>query len=394
MSTAGAYTFELPGYGITFEADRLRRDHQELFGELIVRCTLPGAKAVNGALSTGDFNFSSVRARSDRAKLLKERARTNGDVDWFGLLEEFVQRVFESERLGDPAVDLRDLPRPVADDVIRVEGLSFPLRHPSILFGDGGTAKSYTALYVLGTLALRGLQVGMFDWELSGDDHRERLERLFGPTMPRILYARCERPLTAEADRLRRLVKEHALDFVVFDSVAFACDGPPEAAEIAGRYFRAVREINCGSLHIAHVTKSENADQRPFGSAFWHNGARSTWNVQAADPDSNGSLRLAFFNRKSNLGRLASPASLSVDFTADDRTIFRIAEIADDPDFAEKMSIRQRIVHILRRGARTPEEIASSLDANVETVRRTIRRYKQDFTAIDGGLIGLLGRAS
>jgi hypothetical protein len=325
---------------------------------------------------------------------LKERARTNGDVDWFGLLEEFVQRIFESERVGDPAIDLRNLPRPAADDVIRLEGLSFPLKHPSILFGDGGTAKSYTALYVLGTLALRGLRVGMFDWELSGEDHRDRLERLFGPTMPRILYARCERPLTAEADRLRRLVKEHALDFVVFDSVAFACDGPPESAEIASRYFRAVREINCGSLHIAHVTKSENADQRPFGSAFWHNGARSTWNVQSAEPDSDGSLRLAFFNRKSNLGRLASPSSLSVSFTTDSRTIFRIAEIADDPEFAEKMSIRQRMVNILRRGARTPEEIASSLDANVETVRRTIRRYKQDFTAIDGGLIGLLGRAS
>jgi hypothetical protein len=81
VSNASAYTLDLPGYGITFEADRLRRERQELFGELIVRCTLPGAKVVNGALSTGDFNFSSVRARSDRAKLLKAACPSNAEMD-------------------------------------------------------------------------------------------------------------------------------------------------------------------------------------------------------------------------------------------------------------------------------------------------------------------------
>src|SRR4030095_3093537 len=113
----------------------------------------------------------------------------------------------------------------------------------------------------------------------------------------------CVRSLPEYVHRRGRIWRDEEIGFTFYDSVAFACDGPPEAAEIAGRYFRAVREINCGSLHIAHVTKAENADQRPFGSAFWHNGARCTWNVQTAEPDSNGSLRLALFNRKSNLGR-------------------------------------------------------------------------------------------
>ncbi|MGE0706166.1 MAG: hypothetical protein AB7P22_19775, partial [Vicinamibacterales bacterium] len=72
---------------------------------------------------------------------------------------------------------------------------------------------------------------------------------------------------------MSRIAHDERLDFAIYDSVAFACDGPPEAAEVAADYFRAVRSIGIGSLHVAHVSKAENADQRPFGSAFWHNGA-------------------------------------------------------------------------------------------------------------------------
>ena len=126
-----AYRFEVPAYGITFEADRLRREHQEVIGELTVRCELPGAKSVNNSLSVGDLNFSSVRARQDRAKLLAQRANTNGHVDWFGLLEDFCQRILSFERVGEPAVDLRELPRSPVSDEIKVDGLAFPRRHPN-----------------------------------------------------------------------------------------------------------------------------------------------------------------------------------------------------------------------------------------------------------------------
>jgi len=265
------------------EVDRLRRERHELQGELAVWRNTHGARTIDTTLSIGDFNLSSVRARSDRAKLLADRARTNGSVDWAGLLEEFCQRVLAAERQGNPAVDLRELPRPASDDMIRIEGLAFPRRHVSILFGDGGAAKSYLALWLLGRLAQRGARVALFDWELAGDDHRERLERLFGDDMPRITYVHCERPLTAEADRLRRIVRDEGIEYAVYDSIAFACDGPPEAAEVAGRYFRAVRSIGIGGLHVAHVSKAEDADRKPFGSAFWHNGARATWYVKRSN---------------------------------------------------------------------------------------------------------------
>jgi hypothetical protein len=152
---ADRYELELPAFETIFIVDRLRRDRSELHGELTVRCSLPGAKTVNGCLLSGDLNFSSIRARQDRARLLQKRANTPDELDWFGLLEEFAQGVFEAERTGDPAVDLRELPRPERGDEIVLEGLSFPRRHPSILFGDGGAAKSYTALWIAGRLGVR-----------------------------------------------------------------------------------------------------------------------------------------------------------------------------------------------------------------------------------------------
>lgn len=382
----GRYVFDIPDLAISFEIDRLRRAQQELWGELSVRCNLPGVRTVDGDLSIGDFNLSSVRSRSDRAKLLIERSNVR-DLDWLMLLEEFCQRVIKADRAGQPAIDLRDMPKPDPDDTLKVEGLVFPRRHPSVIFGDGGAAKSYTALYLAGRLSQQGLSIALFDWELAGDDHRDRLERLFGMIMPGVLYARCERPLYYEADRLRRIVRDHAVDYALFDSVAFACDGPPEAAEVAGRYFRAVREIGVGSLHIAHVSKGENADKKPFGSAFWHNGARSTWFAKLPEESFEPNvLELGLFNRKSNLGRLQAPVGYRIQFS-EERTTYKRTEVGDSPELAPQMTIGQRIAYLLKRGPLTVTQISEQLEVELNTVTQTVNRYVKNgrtFIVLDG----------
>ncbi len=385
------YRLAIPEAGISFEIDRLRREHNELIGELAVACKLPGVSAYDGSLSIADFNVSSARARSERASLLSKRANVNG-LDWSGYLEEFVQRVLAAERNGQPAVDLRKVEKPEADDGLLIEGIRLPRRHPAILFGDGGAAKSYLGLYLAGDLAQQGFSVALFDWELAADDHRDRLERLFGLQMPRILYARCERPLIYEMDRLRRIVRDEQIDFAVYDSIAFACDGAPESAEIAGKYFRAARQIGVGSLHIAHITKSEGGDLKPFGSVFWHNGARSTYFVKLSEESNEGdTLHIGLFNRKSNLGRLQRPTGFAIQFDPN-RTWFTHEDPADTPDLAEKLTIRQRMIRLLSKGEMPLKDLADSLDSQQETVSRTVRRYKGIFTVLDGGKVALLQR--
>jgi hypothetical protein len=94
---------------------------------------------------------------------------------------------------------------------------------------------------------------------------------------------RADRAIADEADRIAREVHRLGVDYIAYDSVAFACAGAPEAAEQASIYFRAVRQIGSGSLNLAHVTKAENGDQKPLGSTFWHDGARATYFAEAAD---------------------------------------------------------------------------------------------------------------
>src|SRR5262245_39445484 len=103
--------------GITFEVDRLRFKSDELIGLLNVRCKLPGARTVkdSDSLVCADLNFSSIQACQTRAKLLKERAQTNGNVDWLGLVEELRQKVFDAERDSATDVDLRTVKKPEPD---------------------------------------------------------------------------------------------------------------------------------------------------------------------------------------------------------------------------------------------------------------------------------------
>jgi hypothetical protein len=391
------YCLRIRDLALILDVDHLRREHDQLIGEL--------SATVEGRTITADLNLSTIRDRLLWAKLLANRINI-GDYDWWqGILEDFIQCVRTANRGGQPAVDLRTVPAPTADEeVIEAEGLTLLRDHPEIIFGHGGTAKSYLALYLAGRMAERGLSVGLFDWELAAKNHKRRLQRLFPDGMPRLMYARCERPLIYEVDRLRRIVREHSIEYAVFDSVAFACDGPPEAAEVTGAYLRAVRQIGIGSLHIAHVTKrvtkrGENADQvplMPFGSVFWHNGARGTWFIEKGDESANGNsstLTIGLFNQKANLDRRRSPVGFSIQFT-EEFTRFRRTDVADSPDLAAPLSVRQRMAAVLRKGAMTPAEVAEEIGAEVETVRREVRRHKDQFVNLQDVRIGLLQKGT
>ncbi len=381
------YILEIPAFGITLELDRLRREHEELHGELTVRIekNLEIVRTIAGnVIHQADFNLSSTRARNERAKLLHARAPIK-NIDWPGAIEDLCYQTFAKERAGNDVIDLRTLPKPEADTSLTLYNLEFPKKSPTILFGDGGSGKSYLALYFAGYLQSKGLRVGYFDWECEPNDHRRRLERLFGSEMPQVFYCECQRSLHDEVDRLSKIVRESKLDYAIYDSVAFACEGPPEAAESASRYFRATRRIGIGSLHIAHINKSDNHDQKPFGSTFWHNGARSTWFVKAVNDDrQNGSLEIGLYNRKSNLGPLCNPVGLQFQFESY-RTRIIPATLADKPELAAKLRTKDRIIAVLSSSAgMTYAELSAELDIPYFTVQKSVKRNIEEFTEIDG----------
>jgi hypothetical protein len=155
-----------------------------------------------------------------------------------------------------------------------------------------------------------------------------------------------------------------------------------------------VRQIGGGSLHVAHTTKSEGGDQKPFGSVFFHNGARATWYIKLVDSSPDGkTLAVGLYNRKSNLSGLQQPIGYEIHFT-DDQTYFIRSNPADTPELADNMSVRQRMAHLLRSGEMPIDQLANVLEAKPDTVRRTAGRYKNQFTILEGGKVGLLQRVS
>lgn len=363
---------------IRLELRHVRRHSHELWGELTALCDWPGAHTHDGSLSTADFNLSSDNARKSRAVTLAERSETKpGEFDWRGLLEEFCVSVIKAERNGSAATILADAPFPAPDSVLELGGLPVLLRHPMILFGDGGSAKSYLALWVAAELALRGKAVLYVDWELTAEDHHDRLKRLTGFPEPRnIHYYRGNRPLHVEADGIDRAIRDHRIDYTVYDSVAFAAGGAPESAEIALAYFGAIRRFGVGSLHIAHISKSEHGDQRPFGSAFWHNSARSTWYLERANDLADEDLvQVAAYHRKANTSRKRPAIGFELRFTEDRTEVQRFDPgRSGSQQLSEKLPVWQRIRAAVSGGSIDLPSLAEDIHASEETISRTVRR--------------------
>lgn len=384
----GRFVFELPDAAVSFDLDRVRRERQTLVGELVVRCDLPGALTVGEdtvpTLLSCDVNLSSLRARQDLAKELERRSKVS-ELDWRGFVEDFAQRVITADRAGDPAVRLRDVTPAGADAVFDIHGWRLPAEHPAVLFGDGGSLKSYLTLWALGQLAIAGHRVALVDWELTGAEHRKRLGALFGHDMPDVLYVRVERPLSADVDRLRRIYREERLDYAAFDSIAYGSDGAPESAEIATAYFRGLRSLPGGKLVLAHITKSiETGNQRPFGSTFIHNSARATWFVERSAESADGqTVTVALFPRKNNLGALGPAIGFEFGFVGD-RVRVQRTDLAASLDFADRLPLWQRMRTLLKAGPMTLASMAGELDAKVDTLERLARRHDRMFVRAPG----------
>lgn len=360
---------------LVIEASRVRWAGAELHGELTANL------AGTAELPPTAVQFTKPASRQELKALLEGRAEPR-------LLDELCRCVVEAERANrTPAVRLCDVPRPTLDREFTTASLpAVPRTSMAIWFGDGGTGKSLIALQKGGLLAQQGVPVLFLDWEWDASEHRLRYEKLFGAEMPRDLhYWTCERPLAQCADEIRRYVKKHAIGYVIVDSIAYACGGNPESSEVAAEYKRYAQSLGVGSLHLAHVPKNGNRE-KPFGSTFWHNSARSTWYVHRLathKPRRNAHGQIAYqetvlqwFHCKSNTGPLET----------EERTMRLIVDnqkgtIALKPEGlpgSPRRTVADRIATVLGNGALTADELCARLPAvKADSLKRTVRRDKR-----------------
>ncbi len=361
---------------LTFE--NVKSSREGVVAEVSATSLVP---SVGGLVHVARVDLLSTRSLAEFAKHVSARASGTG-TDWSVLLEVAAREVIRRFRDGAPAVLLRDVEPP--EDAGDLLPPLLVARMPTILFGDGGTGKSLIALAVAATLdsghpylgvrPAETLRVGYLDYEMDAAEHRLRLEAMAGDELPGVVYVPCSRPLADDVDRLRRIVAKHELGYLVVDSVGLACDGPPEAAEVAIRFFQGLRELGLGSLLVAHVNRSGDTD-RPFGSTFWHNAARRTWYVKREAEIASESIALGLFAKKANTGPLPAPLGYRVDWSGGRIAIER-TDVRDIPDLASHVPLRYRIETAVRDGALTVAEIAAELEVPVDSVKKALARHE------------------
>ena len=252
----------------------------------------------------------------------------------------------------------------------------------NMIFGKGGTGKTYISLALATALASgepflesvpsKKVKVLFIDYESTKGIFAKRLQKV-SPNFKEnnmLLYRPTHEPLFEIVDELRGLVRNHGIELIIVDSVALACGGRPEEAEMALKFFLALKRIPCTSLAIAHETKAENKSYA-FGSVFFFNSFRNIWNAQS-EPDDLGSsvLNVGLFHRKANEDKISYPRGIRIYFGEE-----TIEISAGNTGLWEKeQTVNQQIWTLLLEGAKTNKEIADHLGKNRETIRKELHR--------------------
>lgn len=204
--------------------------------------------------------------------------------------------------------------QPAADSPLLLGRLD-PDDH-TILFGDGGTGKGMIAAWwtscltrgwdldVPETISARSrthneLNVLIVDYESHAETEWRKRVEAFGGDLRRVNVVRPSAAIWDIAGSLAELVKEVRADYVVVDSALYACTGADAyTPEGATKYTLAIAQLRRPVLTLAHKTKSKDDQDKPFGSVFWHNGARLTISVDAKGYDDDRIIKA----RKANHG--------------------------------------------------------------------------------------------
>src|SRR3972149_767088 len=151
-------------------------------------------------------------------------------------------------------------------------------------------------------------------------------------------------------------IRQYGIGLVIVDSIGLAVAGAPEKSEIAIPYMDALARLGVPTLSIAHVTKAEE-DKFPFGSIYFHNSARNTWNVKRGQEQDEEANHMGLFHRKSNDDRKSSPWGLRITFE-DGGNIIRFNREELVEEFSEELSVSQRIRRASRGRTKPTRELA------------------------------------
>jgi hypothetical protein len=385
---------------VSFEFEEVMKQGRDMNCELTVRHLAPDAEPEPYGQR---INLLSQSARGQMETAL--RKQFDKDIKWTTVVSAAWAAVREAFTNQDRGIQIGSAPSMERlrfhIDTLFIDG------QPNIVFGDGGSSKTYLcyaagAHVAMGMQAFAGMQVRrpggvlVFDYETGAASCRMRFGRILQgmgndplivdellSVLPIHYWDARGVPLADQIDALCRYVERHDISMVIIDSGADACGGRPQDEGFVLQYFNALSRLpaTVTTVTICHVTtdtEGKAVTLRPFGSKFWHNRARRTWYVHRASEEESDEMDVGLQNRKTNDGAKPAPIALRVRFDGDSGPVtFAREEYRQVEAFEGELSVYERISVLLGRvGALGTSALAEQLGVKEPAVRAVLRRYE------------------
>lgn len=326
------------------------------------------------------------------------------DVGWTSILALSATKAYNTFVSIDRSVRWGDLEG--GDEMGFVVDVMVPSEGTTILFGSGSSGKTMLTLHMAICVAL-GLpwlgrateqrNVLWIDYESGTETLRRRSARLcramgLDPAVvaDSLRYWNAEgSPFADTLPGLQRVIAAQDIRLLVLDHAAAACGGEPEKSDSALRFYRSVSKLGLPMIALAHITGEMERDPsqvlRPFGSIFWHNGARRTWFVQKYQEQESSVSAVGLFNRKVNDGMKPGDLGVTV-FYNDPGGPIQI--VSSDLRLTPELQAVQGCEYVIAQALTRPmtyAEIAEVTGLRVSTVKASIRRHPRMFRQADDG---------
>jgi hypothetical protein len=265
----------------------------------------------------------------------------------------------------------------------------------TLLYGDGGVAKSLLALALAVAIAgdskkwlgreVESFPVLFMDFELDTEEQARRVYQLCrgqGLDTPpeNLLYmSALGHPAREAFTAALEACKEHAVGLMVVDSLGPALQGDAEAArDVIGFFQKSIEPFRVEGIailiidHQSRLQAGQSYQSKgAFGSVFKTNLARSVIQAQATERGE-GTLTVRLRQKKHNFGPLAEPFGVKLSFT--EQAVSLEAIELDASELAEEATLNatDRVKLALENGPAYPWEIAEHTGLAVKTVKNVL----------------------
>ena len=345
--------------------------------------------------------------------VLADLERVSERLDWRQRLTQATILVLERYRSGTPIIALGSMDAPAPTEQV-LSGLLWE-GMPTLVYGPGGVGKSILALNFLSAvhtghdvagLTAKQSNCLILDWETSERQtwwrNRDILETRNietgawpDPKAPAsgrtgmVFYRYMAGPLHNDVEFLKAQIKERNIGTICVDSAGPACGGEPESASATLNFFEALRSLSdhdkpLQSLIIAHVTHSakKGAHSSPFGSVYWQNIPRNTFQLESAQKENSNYSDYALHHRKSNLGALRE--ALGIRLTWEQGSTIEALDIRENAQLRKGLALwKQAEAAIAENGPQTTQELADLTEKTANVVKATMSRDER-FESVNG----------